>query len=567
MADEHLRAITFGALVLLAAACSGADAPPGTQSSGAAAGVPEGDRYGGTAVVLLAQDLQPLNPLTADLRSNHQLHQFALYTPVLRYDAELNPLPGLAERWDTVRVTPDTLQLTFHLRRDVKWHDGTPTTADDVVFTFERVKEPKTASPHATMLQLYSARSEKLDSFTVRFRVRASPDFLVFWMTRPPAPKHLLQDAAPEAMRQHPFGTTRIVGNGPFHFVRRTPGQEWAFEANPEYPPDLGGRPYLDRLVFRIVPDETTKLTEVLTGAADVSTVPFARAAEIEATPKLRLLEFADGTWNYIGWNLNLPLFRDARVRRALTLALDRKAIAQAVTEGHAEAGRSTLTPVHWAYDAADPALASSHDPAQARQLLEEAGWQDRNGDGMLENEAGQPFRFVLKFPPGYEFREPAVIAQAQLRKVGMDVVLQQLELNTLIRHLEGRVDHRGERIRDYQAVVLGWADGAFSKDDSPYLRSGSSMNETGYSNARADWLMDSLRVTMHREAARPLWREYQRLLAQEQPYTVLFYPSSLWAVRERLQGVEMDRRGFLPTVTRWWIPPSLRRTSERSRS
>ncbi len=553
-------------LLLLTAVLPGGCGPADSASNaGTPEQVPEAERYGGTAVILHAQDFQPMNPLTADIRPNLQMHQFALFTPVLRYDAELNPLPGLAERWDTVRVAPDTLQLTFHLRRDVTWHDGTPTTADDVLFTFERTVDPRTATPHVDMYRLYSRHAERIDSFTVRFRVRASPDFLIPWMTRPPAPRHLLADAAPEEMYRHPFGQ-QPVGNGPFRFVRRTPGQEWVFEANPDFPEALGGRPYLDRLVFRILPDATARLTEVLSGSADISAVPFARASEIGTTPWVRLLSFSEGGWDYISWNQRLPLFRDVRVRRALAMALDRQVIAEAVTLGHGEAGRTTVTPVHWAYNS-DPELTLPHDPERARQLLAEASWRDRDGNGIVENDAGQPFRFTLKFPGGEAYRESAVIAQAQLRKVGVEMVLRQVELNTLIQQLTGRVSRHGERERDFEAVMLGWVDGAFSKDDSYILHSRSRNEptaETGYSHPRIDLLLDSLRVTTDRDAARPLWREYQRLLAQEQPYTVLYYPNSLFAVRERLQGVEMDARGFLLSVARWWIPPDQRRAGER---
>jgi peptide/nickel transport system substrate-binding protein len=552
------------ALCVALAACG--DAPRRAD----AARVPEAERFGGTAVVLLSGELQPLNPLIADLRPNLQLHQFALFTPLLRYDAALRPLPALAERWDTTRVAPDTLQLTFHLRRDVRWHDGTPTTAEDVAFTFERLKDPRTASPHADLVRRYSPRVERLDSFTVRFRVRAAPDFLVVWMTRPPAPAHLLRDAPPGALARHPFGQ-RPVGNGPFRFVRRVPGQELVLEANRAYPPELGGRPNLDRIVFRVVPDATARVTELLTGRADVVSPPYGRAARLHATPGVRLMSVSDGTWDHISWNLRHPLFRDARVRRALTLALDREAIAQAVTHGHGSAGRTTVTPLHWSFDGRDPALALPHDPAAARRLLAEAGWRDRDGDGVVEDASGRPFRFALKAPSGYaSYNEAAVIAQAQMRRVGVDAVLQPVELNTLIDQLVGWVDARGRRTRDFEAVVLGWVDGAFHKDDAIYLHSrvaDEPNGQAGYTNPRADWLMDTLGVTLDRQAARPLWREYQRLLAQEQPYTVLYYPDALYAVRDRLQGVEMDRRGSFISIARWWIAPARGGASRREPS
>lgn len=557
-----LRRMMILPLLLLLGACASADAPG---DAAAPEQVDEAERYGGTAVVLLST-LQPLNPLIADVRPNLQLHQFALFTPVLRYDAELNPLPALAERWDTVRVTADTLQLTFHLRRDVRWHDGAPVTAEDVAFTFERTKDPRTASPHAEMVRRYSPTVERIDSFTVRFRVRASPDFLLLWMTRPPVPAHLLRDAPPEELSRHPFGR-RPVGNGPFRFVRHVPDQEWVFEANLDYPEALGGRPYLDRIVFRAVPDATARITELLSGSGDVTAAPYVQAAQLDASPRVRVLAVSDGTWEYISWNLRHPLFRDPRVRRALTLALDREAIAEAVVLGHGKAGRTTVTPIHWAYDEADPALTLPYDPARARRLLAAAGWDDRDGDGVVEDSSGRPFRFALKTPAGLPtFNEAAVIAQAHLRAVGVHAVLQQVELNTLIDQLVGRVSAGGAREREFEAVVLGWVDGAFGKDDAHILHT-RSMEEpngqAGYSNARVDWLIDTLGVALGRDATRPLWREYQRILAEEQPYTVLYYPDALYAVRERLQGEEMDARGHLISIARWWILPDERTAGE----
>jgi peptide/nickel transport system substrate-binding protein len=359
-------------------------------------------------------------------------------------------------------------------------------------------------------------------------------------------------------MRTHPFGTTRPVGNGPFRFVRRVPGQEWVFEANPAYPPELGGRPTLDRLIIRAVPDATTRLTEVLTGTAQMSGVPFASVERVRGSSVARVMSYSDGTWNYISWNLRDPLFRDALVRRALTLALDRSAMAKAVTHGFAQAGRTSVTPVHWAYDSQDPGLSLPYDPELARRLLADAGWSDRNGDGTLESSDGRPFRFVLHLPTGSdEYRDAAVIAQSHLRRVGVEVVLQPLEMNALVHLLEGRMNRQGERVRSFQAVLFGWVDGPFLKDDSPYLHS-RALNEpfgqAGYSNPRADRLMDTLRLVIDRGVARSLWREHQRLFLEDSPFTVLYYPEVLFAVSEQLNGVEMDRRGFLATVTRWWV-------------
>jgi peptide/nickel transport system substrate-binding protein len=233
--------------------------------------VPEAERYGGTVVVGSFGDLQTMNALVSTDYQSGMIQRDMLFMPLIRYNERLEPQPWLAERWDTVRVSPDSIDLTFYLRQDIRWHDGEPTTAEDVAFTFERAVDPRTAFPNAANWALYRPTADVIDSHTVRFRLRPHADFLDMWYQTPAMPKHLLADVPPEQLISHSFGPMNPVGNGPFRHVRRTPGQEWVFEANPDYPEGLGGRPYLDRMVYREIPDHTALLTEVLTGRVDVS--------------------------------------------------------------------------------------------------------------------------------------------------------------------------------------------------------------------------------------------------------------------------------------------------------
>jgi len=255
--------------LLLLAACtdtgggSGAGRPP-------ADSVPDSLRYGGTVTVGSYSDLQTMNSLvTADAYSG-SIQRDLLFMPLVQYDEKLNFVPRLAERWDTTRVKPDTLELTFHLRSDVRWHDGRPVTARDVAFTYARARDSATAYPNASSFDFYDPRAVVVDDHTIRFRFRPHADFLDAWYQLPPMPEHVLGNVPPAQLATHPFGTRSPVGNGPFRFVRHVPGREWVFEANPDFPKALGGRPYLDRVVYRFVPEQTTLLTELLTGGVDV---------------------------------------------------------------------------------------------------------------------------------------------------------------------------------------------------------------------------------------------------------------------------------------------------------
>jgi peptide/nickel transport system substrate-binding protein len=550
---------TFPGLLLLALAAGCAE---GSAERGGGDEAPEEARYGGSAVVAGAADIQTMNVLVSTEATSRMFQQDVLFMPLVRFDADLRPAPWLAERWDTVRVAPDTLELTFHLRRDVRWHDGRPTTARDVVFTYERAIDPATAFPNRASFDLWSPVVETIDSFTVRFRLRPHADFLAIWDETAILPAHLLEEVEPARLAQHPFGTSP-TGNGPFRFVRRAANQEWVFEANDDFPEALGGRPYLDRLVYRVIPEQTTLLTELLTGRIDVYLTPNpAQTPRIEASRNAHLLASPYRSYNYIGWNTRLPIFRDARVRRALTMALDRQGLVDALFYGHGDVGVSTSTPAHWAFDVQE-GMKVPHDPEGARRLLREAGWEDRRGDGVLRDAQGRPFRFTLVTNQGNELRRDiAEIVQAQYRSLGITADVRVLEWNTLVAMLDGTVNARGERERGFEAVISGWVN-SLRKDDSAILHSRNldgPFQETGFSHPRTDALIDTLAVMVDRDQARPLWEAYHRLLLEQSPYTILHYPRRLLGHSDRLRGVEVDVRGDLVSARRWWIDPAARR-------
>ena len=542
----------LAALALLLAACGGGDGrakPDGGD-------VPEARRFGGTATIGAYGDLQSMNALVSGDANSNLIQRDLLFMPLVKYDAKLNPVPWLAERWDTTRVKPDTLELTFHLRHDVRWHDGQPVTARDVEFTFLRAKDPATAYPNASNFDYYAPKPVVADSYTISFRFRPHSEFLDSWYNLAPMPEHVLGRVPPDQLATHPFGTQSPVGNGPYRFVRHEAGHEWVFDANPSFPKALGGRPYLDRIVYRFVPEQTTLLTEILTGQIDLylNANP-AQAERIRASDRSRLDESPGRQYVWIAWNGKEPMFADARVRRALTMGIDRRQIVEALLHGYGEVGRSTVTPAHWSYDTTDAKTYLPYDTAAAKRLLDEAGWRDRDGDGVREDGQGRPFRFVLKTNDGNQVRKDVTeMVQAQLGRIGVRVEPRLVEWNTLVAQMTSPE-------RQFDAVVGSWVD-SFRKDDSDNFLCryrGRPFQIVTFCDPAIDRMIDTLAVITDRRQAAPIWRDYQHAVVDAAPYTVLYYPRRLTGINKRLHGVEMDVRGEFNTVSRWWIDPSQR--------
>lgn len=518
---------------------------------------PEGERYGGTAVVATVAELNVGMNGFAPVESGAALHQmFVNLMTLIQYDENLEPLPYLARSWE---VSEDMTRLTFHLRDDVYWHDGELTTAYDVAFTFLRASDPLTGFPNPGFFHYYLPGErgvEVVDSFTVRFNFgRPHADFMDPWRAVAIMPEHLLGDVPPEELTRHPFGMVCPVGNGPFRFVDHIPDDRWIFQANPAFPEGLGGRPYMDRYVYRIIPEHSTLLAEFLTEGVDVYVALLPNhAARIRNEEDFEVRAFPYRSVFFAGWNSRISKLSDPRVRRALTVGTNRAQILQGMRDGMGLVANTGVPRTHWAYD---PALSDSlpYDPDQARALLTAAGWEDRDGDGIREDVQGEPLRIEVMFNTNQERQEVAEIMQAQLREVGVDLRPRTLEMGAFVGLLTSPE-------RNFEGFLISW-EAEFRLDERDLFHSEAvdgAYAFSGIQDAELDRYLDTLQLISDREEAVATWRAYQRRLVQLQPYTFLYYPDRQNGVNRRLRNVEMDVRGDWQNIREWWIAPEDRR-------
>ena len=469
---------------------------------------------------------------------------------LVQYDPELNLQPRVAESWE---LSDDRASVTFHLRPGVRWHDGRPVTADDVVFSVNKVREPAVENRVWAPLLKGLVSVEALDATTVQARyAEATPDFLEAWRL-PLLPRHLAgadEDLLTGSFARHP------IGCGPFRFVAYRPGMEIVLDANDDY---WDGRPAIDRLVFKIYADQRTAYQALLTGDVEIVTVTSALWEEARDAPDAERFEaFAYAMlsvwtimWNQDGSN---PFFNDPRVRRAMVLALDRSPFIASVVRGLARPGATTYHPdTVWASPDVGP---WPHDPKLASRLLDEAGWRDGDGDGVRERN-GVPFRFSMMVPASTQQLSDhiAVWLQQSWAEIGVEAEIDKLEWQAF---RERRNDGR------FQAATFSLT---FTASPDHFDLYHSTAREDGYnfyglSDPLIDRLVEDGRGTFDLDERRAIYRRLQERLHELEPLTCLFYFSSPVLHDRRLQGVVASPLDYWrttrgPRVWRWSEAPA----------
>jgi peptide/nickel transport system substrate-binding protein len=541
--------VRAGLVVLLFVAALSGCTDRGDGVDVSAAPRPTGDRaYGDTLIRALSANISGLIPNIVGDKYSHDAVAL-VYNGLITHDKDTNIVPDLAEAWD---LAADCRELTFRLRKNARWHDGRPFTADDVVFTHQLMSHPKTPSPYKDDFEDI-ASVEAVDPHTVRVRYKTSfANALMIWGVSM-LPKHLLESyMLAGKLKEAPQNFTNPVGTGPYRFHEIRAGEKIVVVANPDY---YAGRPYISRIVYRIIPSQATMFLELKAKGidqADLTALQYQRQTDYPAFKSAyNKFRYADKVYTYLGLNHADRRFADRRVRQAFAHAINKRDLIEGVRFGMAREATGPYKQGTWVYN---PNVRTyPYDPARARRLLAEAGWTTKNADGLLVKD-GQPFAFDLLISQGSdEGKKIAEIIQAQLREIGVGVELRVLEWAALLKeHIK---KHR------FAAAALAWSTGLDPDQYSIWHSSQTGPDEfnfVSYKNAEVDALLERGRRTCRQSERKRAYDRLQEIFAEEQPVVFLFFRDTMPAVASRVHGIVPGPIGIDYNMYEWYVPKQL---------
>jgi peptide/nickel transport system substrate-binding protein len=541
----RLVALALAGVAALLTAC-GPDSASPVEESSVGAGAPA---TGDTFIEATIGDIAGLIPNITSDGASHEVGNM-VYDGLVKADKDLNYVGAMAESWE---FSPDCLELTWKLKRNIKWHDGHPFTAEDVLFTYQAMINPKTPTAYKEdFLAVKSA--EVIDPYTVRVRyarpLAKAVQSWAMWML----PKHLLERYVADGKLKESPENSRPVGTGPYRFQEWKSGEKVVLVSNNEY---YEGRPYLGRIVYRVIPNQGTIFLELKAKGVDLASltaIQYARQTEYPAFRKaFRKYRYPSSAYTYFGFNLKDPRFADRRVRQAFAHAIDKQELMEGVLMGLAREATGPIRPGTWAYTS--KVMRYDYSPDKARALLAEAGWKD-NGDGVLRDKDGKAFSFTIRTNQGNEERKKvAEIIQQRLAAIGVKTEIQVIEWASFIKEFIKK--------KRFEAVVLGWGVGT---DPDQYGVWHSSqmgpdqLNQISYANPEVDRLLEEGRASCHQQERVKYYHRFQEVLAEDQPLVFLYFRDALPVVSSRVQGIQPAPSGIFYNFIQWYVPKQVQR-------
>jgi len=454
---------------------------------------------------------------------------------------------------------PTPVTIEFEIRRGVTFSDGEPLTADDVVFTYDWLMNPEVNAPRERAYYRRVESVEKLNQYRVAFHFRA-PYFQAFplaadlWIL----PEHFYSQFTPQEFNTHPG---LLMGSGPYRLPdpkawRPTPGEPIRLVRNKRY---WGEAPAFDRLIRKIIEQDVARVTAFLN--EDLDTIgPTPKQFE-DLTDRQSVMEknrafsfyALEDPYMYIGWNQQRngepTRFADRKVRQAMTMLINRKRLIEQILRGYGQIVTGPFSPLTDQYD--DSIEPWPFSPERARKLLAEAGFEDRDGDGVIESSSGEAFEFELLVPSDSDtFDKISASVKDAMARGGVIVNIKKLPWSVLLERKDNR---------NFDAISLGWGGSEWLESD-PYQIfhsdqiKGSGDNSVHYANPELDRLIEKARRTMDDDKRMQLWHQVHEILHEDQPYTFLYLRQSLALFDKRIKNIyrtELD----LSDRFLWYVP------------
>jgi peptide/nickel transport system substrate-binding protein len=549
MRRSMLRRIQASGLLALAAtlaACPGADR---AERPGAA-------HRGGTVVAVEGADMEKPAPLVEETVLDQQLSSL-LFRPLLQSWWEEGQLHYLTHDRNPMALArsveffgPDSASIRYHLVPDAVWSDGRPITAHDAVWTMTTRGDPRLASPNLDFNRnIREIVAEDDTTLVVHFHQR-NPE-MFFHSAGAVSPQHVFADHDVAQLRSHPVITNpvgNLVVSGAYTVGEWVRGQRVTLVPNPNFQP----QPNLERIVFRVIPEQTTRLIEFQTGNVDmIFPVPYDQIDHIRRQGGFRIERREGRFYEFIGYNPRAhDFFADPEIRLALGLAIDRQALIQGLQmDDFARPAGGVYSPIFRRLHDPEAQAPLPHDPERARQILASKGWTP-GPDGILQ-QGGRAFRFTLTTNSGNQRRaDVAQIVQQQWRRIGVDVRIQLIEFNSFIER---------QTSRNFDATIAGWSV-ALSPDLSAVWGDvDARFNFVSYDNPQVRQLIQQALAQPTEEQAAPIWRQAAARITADQPYSWLYFYDEPVGVNERVQGTQINTLSTYQNAWEWWVTDGTR--------
>lgn len=548
---SHTAPIIIFALTCIGTLCFSActqDQQPQTTPTPLTQTIDTNPTIGGRLVGTNIGDASNLIPMIAGDATSHEIAG-NLYLPLLKYDRDLNLVGQLAESW---KISNDKLSITFTLKPDLKWSDGTPFTADDCLFTLNLIQADTTQSPYKSDYNLVDqASSDHKQTFTVHYQETFSPA-LASWASLAILPKHVFKD---ENIMNSTLSRTPKASIGPYFLSDWQSQQSITLTANPDY---FDGRPWINTRITRIIPDPATQFLELSAGKIDMMNLTptqYTRLFDTNARLKAeyKRYQYLGFNYTYLGFNLKREPFDNPIVRQAIAYAIDRQELVDGVLLGLGEPLATPYKPgTPWVNSTIQ---ARTYNPEKARALLKQAGYAlDKNGQLSKD---GKVLSFTILTNNGNKMRaDTATILQQRLKEVGITLNVRLVEWSAFIENFINT--------RDFDAVILGWS---LSPEPDQYNIWHSSQtgprqfNFLSYRNAKVDDALEQARKTFDIQKRKAWYDIMQQHIHNDVPLVFLYAGYSLPAIHQRIHGIDPAPAGIGHNSDQWFIPKSMQQS------
>ncbi len=543
------------ALILAIAACA-APAPSVPQQAAPQQppSQPQQPVRGGTFIDTTFGDAASLQPLiTSDDASSK--FQTLLFAPLMRTDPKTLERVGVLYEGSPV-FNADGSKLTMKLRQGLKWSDGNPITTKDIIFTWDKMMDPKVNFIYRKTYQDAFSEVKALDDYTVEYTLK-TPGYCpavvnAGLIDRGPQPKHVFENLD---INQNDVNNKPTVTSGYFKF------KEWQKDdhltANPGYEGFVRGQPMLDSYTFRVVKDNTVRTQLFKTQDVDYAEPDPVDWDEITKLPFAQPVPYYSAVgagWVYIGFNLRNPLLADKSLRQAISTAINTKEFVDKIRLGHAKPQYSNLPASSWAAADEKDLTKFPFDPAKAKKMLDDAGYKV-GADGVRVSKDGKPLKFRLEYNAGNKQREQiAIITQQYLKDVGISADVNAVEWNAYL--------DKVNKTHDMDLYILGWVGGYDPASTKNIWGTDAGQNSTGYSNPKVDELYKKAETVPGCKQAdrKAVYVDIQKILAEDQPYVFLYTSENLEVYNKRINLNPVTGLGVSYNLEQYSINPTTKK-------